>query len=72
MKKSKWLQKRLERERWERFKQFLDGFKKPYLQKIVNYHNLTCADIKQQRCIYKSIRLAKLNSQDIWRALIND
>ena len=58
-------------EEWVRFQRFLDGFKLEYLQKIIKYHHLTCADIKQLRCIYKSIRDAKLNHQQIWDAIIN-
>ena len=69
-------QKRLinyqEQQRWGSFKRFLQGFKFPYLVKIVNYYSLPCADIRQQRCIYKSIKEAKLTYQDIWRAVIND
>ena len=59
-------------EEWGRFQRFLDGFKLKYLQKIIKYHQLTCADLKQQRCIYKSIREAKLNHQQVWEAIIND
>lgn len=70
MRKSKWLQQRLERERQERLQRFLNGFKHNYLLKIVNYYNLNCADTNQLRCIYKSIKKSRLNYQDIWRALI--
>ncbi|WP_066116311.1 hypothetical protein [Geminocystis sp. NIES-3709] len=69
--KSKWLQHRLKREKQQRLQKFLNGFKHNYLLKIVNYYNLNCADSRQLRCIYKSIKQAKLNYQDIWRALIN-
>ncbi|WPF87337.1 hypothetical protein WEU38_10990 [Cyanobacterium aponinum AL20118] len=70
MKRSKWLQRRLERERQERLQRFLDGFKYNYLLKVVHYYDLNCADTRQLRCIYKSIKQAKLDYQDIWRALI--
>ena len=69
-------QKRLinyqEQQRWERFKRFLQGFKRPYVVKIVNYYSLPCADIRQQRCIYKTLREANLTYQHIWEAIIND
>ena len=63
--------KKLQREKWGNVQRFLNGFKLKYLQKVIKYHHLTCADIKQQRCIYKSIRDAKLNHQEIWEAIIN-
>ena len=58
-------------EEWGRFQRFLDGFKLKYLQKIIKYHHLPCADIKQQRCIYKSIRESNLSREQIWEAAIN-
>ena len=61
-----------ERKRWERLQKFLWGFKPKYLVKIVNYHNLTCADTNQYRCLIKTLREYKLNYQQMWEAVIND
>lgn len=72
MKKSKLLRKYEERLRWDKLRKFLEGFKPKYLVKIVQYHNLYCADLKQYRCLMKSLRKSNLNYQDIWRAIIND
>ena len=57
---------------WERFKRFLDGFDPKYHKKIIQYHQLTCGDLRQKRSLYKSIREAKLNYQQVWEAIIND
>lgn len=71
MKKSKWLKQYEKRKRWEKFRKFLEGFKPKYLEIIVNYHHLPCADTRQYRCLMKSLRESKLNYQQIWEAIIS-
>ena len=65
------------RQKWNRMRKYLEGFKPKYLQQIIKYHQLNCVDINQiasylatVKCF--TLREAKLNYQQIWSAVINN
>ncbi len=55
--------------RWNKMRRFLEGFKPKYLIKIIEYHNLPCADTNQYRCLMKSLRESNLTYQNVWDAI---
>jgi len=69
---AKYLQQFNQEIQWRKMQRFLEGFKPQYLEKIVKYHNLSCADIRQYRCLMKTLRESNLSYQNIWEAIIND
>jgi len=58
--------------KWNRMRKFLEGFKPKYLEKIIKYHQLPCVDIRQNRCLMKTLRESNLSYQNIWEAIIHD
>lgn len=61
-----------EEQKWHKMRRFLTGFQPQYLEKIIKYHQLPCADIKQHRCQMKTLRESNLSYQNIWDAIINN